>query len=235
MNRSAPVTSPTAVPELEPGLGPVLGVLDVADRLDSDAPPRERLPNNWAWASAAAIATTARTAAAMIGGVFMDTSPSRVAMPDAPHIISESALEEQRKPPSASVPVMRNPDELFAALAKSKFRSRIHLRPRDAAYLRDKGMAAVLEHARRFIRERLAPADPLHDGKQTPMHGHPAFVSQHATATCCRGCLAKWHFIEKGRPLTDDEIEHVIRVIERWIRSESAGEDAPLPLFPDLD
>jgi hypothetical protein len=34
------------------------------------------------------------------------------------------------------------------------------------------------------------------------MRGHPVFIAQHATATCCRGCLAKWHDIPAGRALT---------------------------------
>ena len=27
--------------------------------------------------------------------------------------------------------------------------------------------------------------------------GHPVFIAQHATASCCRGCLWKWYSIEK--------------------------------------
>jgi hypothetical protein len=38
------------------------------------------------------------------------------------------------------------------------------------------------------------------------MRGHPVFIAQYATVTCYRGCLEKWHQIEKGRTLTDDEI-----------------------------
>lgn len=47
------------------------------------------------------------------------------------------------------------------------------------------------------------------------------FVAQHATATCCRSCLAKWHVIEAGRPLSDQEVGYIVRVIERWL--EKAG------------
>jgi hypothetical protein len=36
------------------------------------------------------------------------------------------------------------------------------------------------------------------------MRGHPIFVAQHATATCCRGCLTKWHRIPQGQPLTPE-------------------------------
>lgn len=45
------------------------------------------------------------------------------------------------------------------------------------------------------------------------MKGHPVFIAQHATATCCRECLQKWYRIEKGRPLMDDEIEFVVELV----------------------
>ena len=47
-------------------------------------------------------------------------------------------------------------------------------------------MDVVLAHARALLEERIAPANPPNDGKQTPMLGHPVFVAQHATASCCR-------------------------------------------------
>lgn len=72
-------------------------------------------------------------------------------------------------------------------------------------------------HARQLITARLAPAEPRNDGRQTPMRGHPVFVAQHATATCCRGCLAKWHAIPAGRELQPAEIDYVVAVIVRWI------------------
>lgn len=112
---------------------------------------------------------------------------------------------------------MRDMDDLFAALARSKFRSRMRLGAKERAYLDEKTLPVVLEHGRRFVRERLAPAEPRSDGRQTPMRSHPVFVAQHATATCCRGCLAKWHFIAKGRMLTDEETDYVLQVIERWL------------------
>jgi hypothetical protein len=45
------------------------------------------------------------------------------------------------------------------------------------------------------------------------MKGHPVFIAQHATATCCRECLWKCHWIEKGRALTDDEIGFVVELV----------------------
>ncbi len=115
---------------------------------------------------------------------------------------------------------MRDIDRVFADLQKSPFRRRFRLGPQERAYLENKGLAAILEHARDFIANRLAPANPANDGKQTPFHGHPIFIAQHATATCCRSCLAKWHDIARGHPLADGEIAHVIAVLERWLRGQ---------------
>jgi hypothetical protein len=112
---------------------------------------------------------------------------------------------------------MRDPDELFAALAQSKFRSRFRLGTKEKLYLNEKSLPVILEHGRRFIEERLASAQPRNDGRQTPMRGHPVFVAQHATATCCRGCLAKWHRIPEGQPLTPEQIDYIIAVLARWL------------------
>ena len=78
-------------------------------------------------------------------------------------------------------------------------------------------MSQVLEHAADFIEKRLAPASPANDGKQTPWHNHPVFVAQHATATCCRDCLQKWHQILKGRALTAEEQQYIVGVIRSWL------------------
>ena len=125
-------------------------------------------------------------------------------------------------------------DELFAALARSKFRSRFRLNAKDAAYLADRGIEAVLEHAAEFLRQRLAPAQPDNDGRQTPMRGHPAFVAQHATAACCRSCLAKWHRIPAGRSLTEIEIEHLLAVLRRWLDSQPRPPQSQR-LLPELE
>ena len=114
-------------------------------------------------------------------------------------------------------------EELFAALSKSKFRSRFRLSERDRKYVSDKGMDQIRKHAEDFVRKRLAPASIPNDGKQTPMKGHPVFLAQHATACCCRGCLAKWHHIPQGRALTEQEQGYVVDVLMEWIRRQMEG------------
>lgn len=103
------------------------------------------------------------------------------------------------------------------SLAKSKFRSSFRLRQKDIDYINKIGLDKIKEHAIDFISERLAPADIPNDGKQTPMRNHPVFVAQHATATCCRGCLSKWYHITPGHQLTTDEFDFVIDIIMAWI------------------
>lgn len=118
---------------------------------------------------------------------------------------------------------MRDPDELFAALDRSSFRRRFRLGPRERDYLSAKGLDVVLTHARDFVARRLAPANPAKDGKQTPFRGHPVFIAQHATATCCRGCLEKWHGIPRGVELSDAEQAHVVATLGRWLRRQAAS------------
>jgi hypothetical protein len=119
---------------------------------------------------------------------------------------------------------MREVQEVLSRLSQSPFRSRIHLGKKEFDYLQRKGMSEVLQHAAEFIGKRLAPASPANDGKQTPWHNHPVFVAQHATATCCRGCLEKWHQIPKGRELSAEEQRYIVEVIGKWLsREESAG------------
>jgi uncharacterized protein DUF4186 len=117
---------------------------------------------------------------------------------------------------------VRDVQEVLSNLSHSPFRSRIHLQKKELDYLQGKGMDEVLKHAGEFIEKRLAPALPTNDGKQTPWHNHPVFVAQHATATCCRSCLQKWHQIPKGRELTVEEQEYIVKVIAGWLSKEEA-------------
>ena len=118
---------------------------------------------------------------------------------------------------------MKDVREVLASLGKSEFRSGIHLGKKELDYLNAKGMEIIIEHAADFIEKRLAPAEPANDGKQTPWHNHPVFVAQHATATCCRTCLRKWHEIPKGRELTEEERRYVVEVIKEWLSQYEAG------------
>ncbi|HCG19914.1 MAG TPA: DUF4186 domain-containing protein [Verrucomicrobia bacterium] len=119
-------------------------------------------------------------------------------------------------------------EDAFAKLARSAFRRRFALSAADRAYIEAKGLETVRRHAADFVEARLAPANPLRDGRQTPWKGHPVFVAQHATATCCRGCMAKWWKVPRGVPLADVQKERTVGLVMAWIgRQLGAGPDAP--------
>src|SRR4051794_6191257 len=113
---------------------------------------------------------------------------------------------------------MRDLDEVFERLRRSPFRQRFRLRAAERGYLDREGLDVVLSHAADFIEKRLAPAHPVNDEKQTPMRNHPVFVAQHATATCCRGSLEKWHAIPKGHALTAESC--IRKADEAWGEAE---------------
>lgn len=117
--------------------------------------------------------------------------------------------------------------QLFEHLSASKFRSSFHLKQKDIVYIKEKGLDVIREHARDFIAKREVPAVIPNDGKQTPMRGHPVFVAQHATATCCRECIRKWHKIQPGKELSQVQKEYLVDVIMTWIEKELSHYDAP--------
>lgn len=113
-------------------------------------------------------------------------------------------------------------EQRITAIGAHRFRAKFHLSPgsRDRSIALVRGPAAMRKHAHDIIAQRLAPAEPRNDGRQTPYRGHPVFVAQHATATCCRSCLAKHHGIAAGHELTADEHAYVVDVITTWIARE---------------
>ncbi len=113
-----------------------------------------------------------------------------------------------------------DPARALGRLSGSAFRSRFHLSRTDVDYARSKGRDTIVTHAHDLLGGRIGAANPRNDGKQTPMRGHPVFVAQHATATCCRGCIATWHHIPPGRPLTSEELDHLVDVVMAWIERE---------------
>ena len=111
-------------------------------------------------------------------------------------------------------------NRILESLKKSKFRSSFYLKNKDKQYVREKGIEIIEKHARDFIEKRLAPKEIKNDGKQTPMRGHPVFIAEHATATCCRGCLNKWHKIPKNIELSEEQKAYIVEVIMTWIKRQ---------------
>ena len=111
-------------------------------------------------------------------------------------------------------------EKTMERLSYSTFRSKFVLSDKDRAYARSKGKTTIDRHACELLRSRVGAANPVKDGKQTPWRGHPVFTAQHATATCCRGCIEKWHHIPRGRELTDEELRRLADLIMAWIERD---------------
>lgn len=115
---------------------------------------------------------------------------------------------------------MQTIDQALDKLQRSPFRARFSLSPKERAYLEEKGWEVIRTHGEDFIRDRLAPAEPKNDGRQTPMRGHPIFVAQHACACCCRQCLAKWYKIPAGQELTPRQQEKIVNLLMAWLHRQ---------------
>ena len=77
---------------------------------------------------------------------------------------------------------------IFERLNRSKFRREIKLSSKEKDFVKDKGMEKVASDGYDIIFRSVRKLKDG-DGRQTPWHGHPIFVAQHATATCCRKCI----------------------------------------------
>ena len=117
---------------------------------------------------------------------------------------------------------MQTIEEALNKLEKSRFRSGFSLSDADYEYLEAKGLDTIRRHAVDFVHQRLSPAYPEKDGRQTPMRGHPVFKAMHATACCCRGCLHKWYRVSPGRELTTAEEEKIVNLLMAWLDRQLA-------------
>ncbi|MCH4160688.1 MAG: DUF4186 domain-containing protein [Bifidobacterium sp.] len=111
-------------------------------------------------------------------------------------------------------------EQTLDRLSHSPFRAKFSLSAHDRQYARDKGRTVIARHAQELLRSRVGDAYPSKDGKQTPFRGHPVFTAQHATATCCRGCIEKWHHIHRGQELSDEQIAALAALIMAWIERD---------------
>ena len=111
-------------------------------------------------------------------------------------------------------------DETLQKLNRSKVRASFKLKEADIEYIDKKGLDVIRSHACDFVKTRLAPCPTPNDGKQTPTKGHPVFIAQHATATCCRGCLNKWYRVPLNTELSEIQQKKIVGLIMAWIQQQ---------------
>lgn len=120
-------------------------------------------------------------------------------------------------PGNAKISPMPTIQETLERLARSRFRGRFRLSPQDREYALRQGREVIAAHAADFVRQRLAPASPPADGRQTPWRGHPVFTAQHACACCCRKCLNRWYRVPLGTEIPEDKQERLVRLLMAWL------------------
>lgn len=125
----------------------------------------------------------------------------------------------------------------FSVLKHEMIRHSYFHRPIDELAVRHamrKGRIKLNENVENRITKNIAPAFPARDGYQTPYAGNVIYYGQHATATCCRGCLKYWHGISKGKELARNEIEYCVGLLRCFLDERLPGlSDYPLKV-PNL-
>lgn len=86
--------------------------------------------------------------------------------------------------------------------------------------IKQKGLETIKQHAKEILEKRIKTLKE-NEGRQTPFKGNPVFKAQHATATCCRSCIEKWHKIPRNKILSDDEINYLSKLIINWVSSQT--------------
>jgi hypothetical protein len=114
----------------------------------------------------------------------------------------------------------------FTALENETFRRHMmHVevpqRVRELAL--NRGAGELRERTERAVRSALAKrhSENPYDGRQTPREDSQSariqHFAQHATATCCRQCLAYWHGIDAEADITHDQLEYCVGLAWEYV------------------
>lgn len=109
-------------------------------------------------------------------------------------------------------------DSPLLQCSKSPYRSSLRLGEAETAYYMKKGFDKIRREAFDIIRMNIAPSYIKNDGNQTPEKGHPIYISQHATATCCRKCIYKYYDIPDDRKMTETEVNFIVDLNMEWLK-----------------
>lgn len=88
-------------------------------------------------------------------------------------------------------------------------------------HARRKGKLALDKLARKQLRTLVGSARHVREGYQTPRETssgvNVVHLGQHATASCCRKCIAEWHGIPEARALSDDELQYLAELVMLYV------------------
>lgn len=91
-------------------------------------------------------------------------------------------------------------------------------------YALRKGKIELFETAEHIIRKNIAKPADVYGNLATSIEGNAIHYAQHATATCCRKCIEKWHGIPLDQTLTEDQIVYFTKLVILYLKER----------FPDL-
>jgi hypothetical protein len=91
-------------------------------------------------------------------------------------------------------------------------------------YALQRGRELLETHARKQLKAKIGRWNELYDGRQTPLMGREIInYAQHATATCCRKCLALWHGFDRTKMLTEEQLEFCTKLVMLYVEEKSPG------------
>lgn len=106
--------------------------------------------------------------------------------------------------------------ETFKRLKRSRVCSKFTLNDHEWAYLANRGLDAILLEGRTLLVKRFSEVDKSHSCKSEPLRHHPIYIALHATGSCCRTSLWKWHGIPKDIELKEKDIFFILLILKEW-------------------
>lgn len=106
--------------------------------------------------------------------------------------------------------------DVFKRLKKSSICNKFQLREHEWSYLANRGLDGILLEGRTLIIQRYKECESTHCCKNSPIRHHPILVALHATGTCCRESLFKWHGIDKSIDLREKDIFYILLILKEW-------------------
>lgn len=99
----------------------------------------------------------------------------------------------------------------------------IALTERAVNYAKRKGRALLRVAAEKQIRTLVGSEKHPREGIQTPRENsekaNAIHFAQHATASCCRRCIAEWHGIPESRALSEGEIVYLTELAMLYVNA----------------
>lgn len=91
--------------------------------------------------------------------------------------------------------------------------------PAAIQYANQRGRLSILIKAKEIITKKIAKIPQGYfDYLCTPKKGKEiVHYAQHATATCCRKCLDRWHNIPEDVVLTEEQINYCVNLIDLYM------------------